>query len=163
MALKTGIFSLALGALLLGSNAQADDTQNFSAGVEIQVEGFRGGYDQNHRYDDDEYNRQYGHGQGHVHGSQCNHGPQPTPPRNRHGRYELQQVQKFVPGRYEQVWVPQECRYKPRRGVTKCRGGFYEQRWVPGHYETVEQWVWVPGRWQRSGGPEWTAPASYRY
>jgi hypothetical protein len=160
MALKAGIFSLALGALLIGSTAQADDTQNFSAGVEIQVEGFRGGYDQNHRYDDDEYNR-YGHG--HTHGSSCNHGPAPRPTHNQQGRYEIQLVKKFVPGRYEQVWVPEDCRYRPRRGVMKCTGGYYEQRWVPGRYEMVEEWVWVPGRWHRGSDSRWAAPANYRY
>lgn len=138
MNLKTGIFSLALGTLLLGSTAMADDNQFqpqwSDNGTAVQAQGF------------------------------YRHGPQPTPPRNQQGRYELRTVRQWVPGRYEQVWVPQRCNYKPRRGVTKCRDGHYDQRWVEGHYQNVEQWVWVPSRWHRNSGPEWsTSPASYSY
>jgi len=141
MNLKTGIFSLALGTLLLGSTAMADDNQFQpqwnNHGAPIQV---------------------------HVHTGACRHGPQPTPPQHQQGRYELRTVQQWVPGRYEQVWVPQQCNYKPRRGVTKCRGGYYDQRWVEGRYQAVEQWVWVPSRWHRNSGPEWqSSPASYYY
>jgi hypothetical protein len=150
MALKTGIFSLALGALLLGSTAQADDNL-------FQTQHHRDG-----RWSD--HDRQYGRPvHGHVHGSDCRHGAQPAPPQNQQGRYELRLVQQWVPGRYEQVWVPQDCRYKPRRGTTKCQGGYYDQRWVEGHYETAQQWVWVPYRWNRNSGPEWGTPASYYY
>lgn len=73
--------------------------------------------------------------------------PRPWP--NHHGRYELQTVQRWVPGRYESVWVPESCRFRPRLGRTVCQGGFYDQRWVPGHYETVQEWVWVPHRVRR--------------
>ncbi len=167
MALKTGIFSLALGTLLLGSNALADDNefQHQHDGTEVQAQGYHGGYDQPQRWDNDD-SRRYGRApiQVHVHTGACRHGEQPRPPQNQQGRYELKIVQQWVPGRYEQVWVPEQCHYKPRRGVTKCRGGYYEQRWVEGRYENVEQWVWVPSRWQhRASGPEWAAPASYRY
>jgi hypothetical protein len=61
-------------------------------------------------------------------------------------------VNKWVPGRYEQVWVEQNCKYKPRRNVTKCYGGYYDQRWVEGYYQTVQEWVWVPARYGRRGG-----------
>jgi hypothetical protein len=74
------------------------------------------------------------------------------PPRswpNRQGRYELQTVQRWVPGGYESVWVPESCRFRPRLGRTVCQGGFYDQRWVPGHYETAQEWVWVPHRPRR--------------
>jgi hypothetical protein len=137
MALKTGIFFLALGALLLGSTAQADGNHDRRYGRAPRYE--------------------------HNHNSDCRHGPQPTPPQNEQGRYELKLTQQWVPGRYEQVWVPQDCRYKPRRGTTQCRGGYYDQRWVEGRYETVEQWVWVPSRWHRSTGPEWGTPVHYSY
>jgi hypothetical protein len=137
MALKTGIFFLALGALLLGSTAQADDNHGRRHGRAPRYE--------------------------HTHSSDCRHGPQPTPPQYEQGRYELKLTQQWVPGRYEQVWVPEDCRYRPRRGTTKCRGGYYEQRWVEGRYETVEQWVWVPSRWQRNSGPEWGTPVHYTY
>lgn len=168
MALKTGIFSLALGALLLGSNARADDQEvqlhvnTGETGVQlewnsgeagVQAYGYRRGYDQPY----------HSPGQDHVHSSHCHHGPQPTPPRNQHGRYELRLVQQWVPGRYEQVWVPEKCKYRPRWGTVKCRGGYYEQQWVEGHYETAEQWVWVPARRHRSTGPEWGSPVSYSY
>jgi hypothetical protein len=158
MNLKTGIFSLALGTLLLGSTAMADDNQFQPQwndnGTEAQAQGFHGGYDSNYRAPI----------QVHVHTGACRHGPRPTPPQHQQGRYELRTVQQWVAGRYEQVWVPEQCHYKPRRGVTKCRGGYYDQRWVDGHYQNVEQWVWVPSRWHRNSGPEWnSSPASYNY
>jgi len=94
----------------------------------------------------------------HIHGGGCYHPaptpPPPEPPRHRwpreSGRYELQTVQRWVPGHYEQVWVERECRYKPRRNMTKCTGGYYDERWVPGYYQPVQEWVWVRGR--RHGG-----------
>ena len=141
MDLKTGIFSLALGSLLLGSAARAEGTQQFQAplnnGAQVQAQGFRGtpsptyswghaDYDQNRR--DDRWYR---------------HTPQPPAPQHQHGRYELKYVQQWVPGRYDQVWVPQDCNYRPRWGSQNCTGGYYNKQWVDGHYETVEQWVWV--------------------
>jgi hypothetical protein len=165
MALKTGIFSLALGALLLGSTAQADDNQfqtQHYGDEQAESQGFRGGYRQDGRWND--HDREYGRPvYGHTHGSDCYHGAQPVAPQNQQGRYELRLVQQWVPGRYEQVWVPQDCRYKPRWGTTKCRGGYYDQRWVEGHYQTAEQWVWVPSRWNRNSGPEWTTQAGHYY
>ena len=59
-------------------------------------------------------------------------------------------MQQWVAGRYEQVWVAQDCSDRSRRYIRKCEEGRYEQRWVPGHYEQVEQWVWVPA--PRRGG-----------
>jgi hypothetical protein len=163
MALKNGIFTLALGALLVGTVAQADDTQtqqNFASDSDVQAQGLHGGYGQPYHWDDDDH-RDRGYRREHVHSSRCNHGPQPTPPHNQQGRYELKLVQKWVPGYYQQVWVPQDCRYKPRRHVTKCTGGYYEQQWVPGRYETVEQWVWVPMEWRRDRGSHRGSPANY--
>jgi hypothetical protein len=170
MALKTGISTLALGALLLGSAAQADDTQKTLAPenekTQIQAQGFNGSvsitwgddHDQydNGRYDNRRDNDHYadrGSYRGHVHGRDCRHGPQPTPPRHQQGSYELRNVQQWVEGRYEQVWVPEDCRRRGRWGRTKCTGGYYDQRWVEGHYETVQQWVWVPSRWQHQASP----------
>jgi len=62
------------------------------------------------------------------------------------GHYQLRTVQQWVPGRYEQTWVPQQCWTRPRWGgeAIKCRGGFYASRWIPGHYEAVQSTVWVP-------------------
>jgi hypothetical protein len=165
---KTGIFTLALSALLLGSTALAEDAQevqtqqNFAPDSEVQAQEFHGGYDQSYSWDDDDGRRHHRAPiQVHIHTSHCNHGPRPVPPRNEHGRYELKLVQKWIPGRYEQVWVPRECKHKPRRNVTKCWGGYYEQQWVPGRYETVEEWVWVPAPWHRNRGPEWGTPATH--
>lgn len=83
----------------------------------------------------------------HLHDSECRHQhrvePPPRPPPSREGRYELRTVQQWVEGRHEQVWVPERCRYE-RNGRVKCRSGFYEERYVPGRYESFEQWVWVP-------------------
>ncbi|MFZ5471612.1 MAG: hypothetical protein ACOZIN_19475, partial [Myxococcota bacterium] len=87
--------------------------------------------------------------QGHVHTSSCNHVASPVPPGQptQYGRYELQTNQKWVPGRYEQVWVPRVCRKghhrRPHHGG-RCWGGHYEQQWREGYFQTVQEWVWVP-------------------
>lgn len=68
----------------------------------------------------------------------------------RRGRYEQRVVQRWVEGRYEQVWVPEQCfqgerqRGWWRQAGTYCVPAHYDQRWVPGHYQQVTQWVWVP-------------------
>lgn len=56
----------------------------------------------------------------------------PAPHAN--GRYELQNTQQWVPGRYVHV--------RTRHGV--------RTQWEPGHYQTVQQYVWVE---YRPGGP----------
>jgi hypothetical protein len=175
MALKNGIFTLALGALLLGSTAMAQDAHDADAqlqaqqspppGAETNAQGFHGGDRHERRWDRDRDDRERRHHRPgrvevHVHNGYCNHAPQPPPPQYQQGRYELKLVQKWTPGYYQQVWVPEDCRYKPRRHVTKCKGGYYEQQWVAGRYETVEEWVWVPS-YRRPTGPEWGRPASH--
>ena len=62
------------------------------------------------------------------------------------GRYELRTVQKWVEGRYEQVWVAPVCKQKHRRHFTvqRCRDGYYRQEWREGYYAQVQEWVWVP-------------------
>lgn len=77
-----------------------------------------------------------------------------------HGRYEMRPVQRWVPGHYQQVWVPEQCRVKYRwyGERVRCRPGFYDSRWVPGHVEVAQQWVWVPyspdfNRWQSPPPP----------
>jgi hypothetical protein len=125
MALKTGLFSLALGALLLGSTAQASDALAEHDASSVVAQDFRG--------------PRYGQG-GHD-----DRGSWRAPPTsNRNGRYELQMVKKWVAGRYDQVWVAQDCSDRSRRYIMKCQEGHYEQRWVPGRYEKVQEWVWVP-------------------
>lgn len=102
-------------------------------------------------YDDDDRRR----APAHVHGGACRHEHRvdaPPPPPRREGRYELRTVQHWVEGRYERVWVPEVCKHK-RNGRVKCQRGFYEQRYLPGHYATVEQWVWVAAPVRRYGLP----------
>lgn len=130
MALKTGFFSLALGALLLGSTSQAAGIQGEHDASGVVAQDFRGG-------------------SGPGWGTPDNHSDYrrtpPAPPARQNGRYELRQVQKWVAGHYDQVWVGEDCRDGSRRYIKKCEPGHYEQRWVPGHSERVEEWVWVPG------------------
>lgn len=122
MALKFGLFSLALGAMLLGSTAQAADLKAVHDASSVA------------------WNSNNGRDSRRA----------PTPPANQNGRYELREVKKWVEGRYDQVWVAQSCNDQSRRYIKKCEPGHYERRWVPGHYEKVEQWVWVPA--PRHGG-----------
>lgn len=58
-----------------------------------------------------------------------------------YGQYQLQSVQRWVPGQPQQVWVPGQCH---GRFNQRCTPGHY--RWVTtaGRYETTQQWVWVP-------------------
>jgi len=65
-----------------------------------------------------------------------------------HGRYELQNVQTWVPGQQQQVWVEGQCTNNGRgRGRhhwrTNCSPGYYRTVWTAGHYQTTQQWVWV--------------------
>ena len=70
--------------------------------------------------------------------------PPPGQPMHR-GRYERRQVQRWVAGYYQSVWVPQTCARQPFfPSHVRCVRGHYERRWIPGHYELQEQWVWVP-------------------
>lgn len=155
MDLKTGIFSLAVGSLLLGSAARADDTQHLASAPAVQTQTLRPGSEKgsswNQQSGSQAYDVSYQQYASNSNGS-YRRAPQPPAPRNQQGRYELKRVQQFIPGRYEQVWVKQECRFI-RRGDT-CPAGYYDQKWVPGHYETVEQWVWVPAQ-QRGPGSRW--------
>lgn len=77
----------------------------------------------------------------HVHRG-C-HRPVAPPPQytQQQGRYELQNVQRWVPGTSQQVWVPGECRM--HRRWQRCSPGYYRTVWTQGHYETTQEWVWV--------------------
>lgn len=86
----------------------------------------------------------------HVHGSGCHHDDDlpPAPPSGvpqQSGRYELRAVSQWVPGYYEQVFVPGQCYTKQKKWRTRtvCTEGHYEDRWVEGRYEQTQQWVWV--------------------
>ncbi len=82
---------------------------------------------------------------------------------HRSGHYETRVVQRWVEGRYEQRWIEGAC-YQSRHGHphgrrghrhasrVECAPGRYEQIWVPGHYVSVSEQVWVPHRrwaWSR--------------
>lgn len=68
----------------------------------------------------------------------------PVAPVGQPGRYELRTVQKYVQGRYETVTV-QECRERRHgwRRHTVCHP-VTQSQWVPGGYQTVQEWVWIP-------------------
>ncbi len=87
------------------------------------------------------------------------HTPRPPPPPVPHarGRYELVTHDRWVEGYYVKDWVPERCHEVRRRGPRhkrmRCDPGYYTDRWVPGHYEKVQEWVWVPAHrrgWQVS-------------
>lgn len=95
-----------------------------------------------------------GHGQGYDHDRNHRHDAN-CRVQHRGGRYQLQNVQRWVEGRYEQYWVAPQCQtvrkdHKHGRGWghgrnrTVCTEGYYTSRFIPGHYETAQQWVWVP-------------------
>jgi hypothetical protein len=85
-------------------------------------------------------------GNRHVHSHDCGHRPVDPPPgySGRRGRYELQTVSHWVPGRFEEVWVPERCKTRGHGRRVKCKGGFYDRRWVPAHQIQSQEWVWVP-------------------
>jgi hypothetical protein len=137
MALKTGISTLALGALLFSSTTVL--AQDFNG-----QQGWHDADAPSQQWNDD-------------HGVERNHGPIPPPPAHERGRYELQTVQRWVPGHSERVWVPEQCR-TGRWGRSHCQAGYYEQQWVAGRYEQLQEWVWV--RAPRWGGHR-ASPATY--
>ena len=150
MALKTGIASLVLGTLLFGSTAALAEDGNVRDWANQEAARRQSGDnnyrdDRRDRHNDRDDRRGGGYVEVHVHGDACRHGPAPLPPPKARGRYELQTVNRYVEGRHERVWVPEVCkeRHNRRSRVTKCTGGFYEQRWVPARYEQVQEWVWV--------------------
>jgi hypothetical protein len=65
------------------------------------------------------------------------------------GRYESRTVNRWVPGRSVSVWVPESCSWRGggrhhHHRPKFCVAAHYEQRWVPAHYEQVQEMVWVP-------------------
>lgn len=89
----------------------------------------------------------------HHHSNSCGHVPAPPPGSSQgDGRYEIRTVSRWVEGRYVREWVPEQCvtrekhNRRHRRVKTVCTPGYYTDRWIDGHYENVEQWVWVPAR-----------------
>ena len=93
-----------------------------------------------------------------------------APAPQQQGQYISQNVQQWVPGHYEQVYVP----FCPenRWGEIRCHGGRSESRWVPGYYATMPQMVWVPrttfgpnpyGEYQYRHHPRGQARVSFRF
>lgn len=78
------------------------------------------------------------------------------------GQYQLQSTQRWVPGQPQQVWVPGTCR---GRFHQRCTPGSYQWVTGPGHYETVQQWVWVPSGYapQQYGSAGYGSDADYGY
>lgn len=71
---------------------------------------------------------------------------------NRHGgHFELRNVQQWVPGQTQQVWVAGFCHRPPFSPVRVCTPGRYVSQGSPGYYTTVQQWVWV----EHSGRHRW--------
>ncbi|MBX5481098.1 MAG: hypothetical protein IRZ16_04500 [Myxococcaceae bacterium] len=109
----------------------------------------------------------------HHHSASCTHGPMPAARPG--GHYEVRTVQTWVDGRWVQDYVPERCvtRHKGRHGrrtVTSCTPAHYMKRWVDGHYENREEWVFVPdpvpSRAYPTGqvtvnGPYWQATARW--
>ncbi|RKG92400.1 hypothetical protein D7V88_06265 [Corallococcus terminator] len=146
MAFKTALSTLAFGALLLGSStAFAEDWRGQTRADANWGHQSRGGWEapqgQAFRYDDDDARTRRFMG---CRGPNCDARPMPRPVDSR-GRYELQTVERWVPARYEQVWVPEQCVSRGRRGrQVRCTPGYYDQRLIPANYQAVTEWVWVP-------------------
>jgi hypothetical protein len=62
------------------------------------------------------------------------------------GHYELRDVQRWVDGQWNQVFVPGACTVSPW-GQQQCADGSYQNVWQEGHYMTVQERVWVPCRY----------------
>lgn len=67
----------------------------------------------------------------------------PPPPPNARGSYQWQTVSTWVDGGWDQQYVPAGCEIRPFTGRQRCWEAHYDRRWVPGHYENIQQWVWV--------------------
>lgn len=101
---------------------------------------------------DDDRDEAWGRDPHHRHSSFCGHhapAPAPAPPpitSEPQGRYELRMVDQWVEGQWVRDWVPERCvtKHKRRGTVTRCKNGYYVDRWQPGYYEQVQKWVWVP-------------------
>jgi hypothetical protein len=92
------------------------------------------------------------------------------------GQYQMQNVQRWVPGVQQQVWVPGECRgngggWHHGRGrwgrqQQQCSQGYYTTVTTPGHYETTQEWVWVSNGYpqqQQYGQYQQQYGAGYQY
>ncbi len=145
MGMKTTLLA-ALAVSLFSTAAFAQPTPppgGYRAGGSINV-GNRGygnpGY--GNRYDDDDFDDNYYRQHNWRRGGD-----------RRGGHYELRNVQQWVAGQTQQVWVGGFCHRPPFSPVQVCSPGHYVSKTSPGYYTTVQQWVWVehhrPHRWGR--------------
>jgi hypothetical protein len=138
MGMKT---TLLLAASLLSTAAFAQ-TYRPPAPPSGTAYGVGYNYNNNNRYDDDDYDDAEYQRRGWRRGDR------------RGGHYELKHTQQWVPGVTTQVWVNGFCHRPPFSPVQVCTQGRYENRTSPGYYRTVQQWVWVEhhrrgNRWGR--------------
>ncbi|MBF5046095.1 hypothetical protein FGE12_27015 [Aggregicoccus sp. 17bor-14] len=160
MNLKPGILTLLVGTVLFGAGAALADDHGASRGGD-RDEGRREWRD---RRDDRRDDRR---GPGavinvRVGGGVVYHRP-PEPAPRPDGRYELRTTQRWVSGYEERVWVPEVCTTEQHHHMrrTTCRDGYYDTRYVDGHYEPAEEWVWVPYPPRPYGRPGITVTARF--
>jgi hypothetical protein len=140
MGMKTMLLAGSLALSLMSTAALADDCDHAATPAPPSGTAFGVGY-QNPGYQNADYRPGYDEAFARSHRG--------------HGQYELQNVQRWVQGGSTQIWVNGFCHRPPFSPVQVCTQGHYETRVLPGHYETVQQWVWVPrhdgNRWGRGG------------
>jgi len=145
MGMKTTLLA-ALAVSLFATTAFAQSSYRpqpppggYRPGVSVGVTYGNANY--NNRYDDDDYDDDYYRRHNWRRGNR------------RGGHYELRNVQQWVQGQSQQVWVAGTCHRSPSGLVNFCTPGRYVTQASPGYYTTVQQWVWVehqrPQRWGR--------------
>ena len=82
-------------------------------------------------------------GQGSFHAAVAFNSHPTPPPATYDGHYELQSRQQFIAGHMES-YTTQQCRESRHgwRRQTQC-WPVTQTRWVPGSYQTVQEWVFV--------------------
>jgi len=74
------------------------------------------------------------------------------------GHWEIVIESRYVPGRYEEVWVSDGGRhhdgyyYKDAKGKVRSQRGHYEKRWVAGKTVKEEVKKWVAGGYEKKSG-----------
>jgi hypothetical protein len=153
MSLKMTLVGAALTLSMAPLAARADDYSQQQYDQQYEQPQYQQPYDQ-------QYQQPYQQQPGVAVGE-----PRPDGRFERNGHYELRTVQRWVPGQYQQVWVPEQCNTRFRQrgwyraAANVCIPGHYDQQWTPAHYESTQQQVWVPfgyrhhHRWERGFNP----------
>ncbi len=147
MGMKTTLLA-ALAVSLFATTAFANDYHRavpppggYQPGVSVGVSFGNGNANYNNDRDDDDYDDDYYRRNNWRRGDR------------RGGHFELRNVQQWVEGQTQQVWVAGFCHRPPFSPVQVCAPGHYVSKTSPGYYTTVQQWVWVehhrPHRWGR--------------